>query len=143
MCYFSCKAQKNTISHFVKKIKGFPPKIKSFRNTVTYQKLRGGPGFHPWICVYVWGLSNYSVKHFAIEIWAWSLSSGLLILSWFNTQFARIWQTSYEINSNIGFFIYSWLAALNLPPFLRIFKKHHTILSSKLLYFLFSNMGLN
>ena len=45
MCYFSCKAQKNTISHFVKKIKGFPLKVKSFRNTATNQKLRGG--FHP------------------------------------------------------------------------------------------------
>ena len=26
----------------VKKIKGFPPKVKSFRKTATYQKLRGG-----------------------------------------------------------------------------------------------------
>ena len=30
------------IPHFVKKIKGFPIRIKSFRNTTTYQKLRGG-----------------------------------------------------------------------------------------------------
>ena len=105
--------------------------MKSFRNTVTYQKLRGGPRFHPWIWVFVWGLSYYSVKHFAIEIWTWSLSSGLLILFWFNTQFTRFWHTSYEIKSNIGFVIDSWLAALNFPPFLRTFKKHHTILSSK------------
>ena len=47
MCYFSCKAQKNTISHFVKKIKGFPLKVKSFRNTATYQKLRGGVSSTP------------------------------------------------------------------------------------------------
>ena len=50
MCYFSCKAQKNTISHFVKKIKGFPLKVKSFRNTATYQKLRGGvPSTPPFL----------------------------------------------------------------------------------------------
>ena len=30
------------IPHLVKKIKGFPLKVKSFRNTTTYQKLRGG-----------------------------------------------------------------------------------------------------
>ena len=30
------------IPHLVKKIKGFPLKVKSFRNTATYQKLRGG-----------------------------------------------------------------------------------------------------
>ena len=29
-------------AHLVKKIKGFPLKIKSFWNTITYQKLRGG-----------------------------------------------------------------------------------------------------
>ena len=28
--------------HLVKKMKGFPLKVKSFRNTATYQKLRGG-----------------------------------------------------------------------------------------------------
>ena len=31
----------------VKKIKGFPLKVKSFRNTATYQKLRGGVPFTP------------------------------------------------------------------------------------------------
>ena len=30
------------IRHLVKKIKGFPLKVKSFQNTTTYQKLRGG-----------------------------------------------------------------------------------------------------
>ena len=30
------------IPHLVKKIKGFPPKAKSFRNDATYQKLWGG-----------------------------------------------------------------------------------------------------
>ena len=53
MCYFSCKAQKNTISHFVKKIKGFPLKVKSFRNTATYQKLRGGVPSTPPSCTTV------------------------------------------------------------------------------------------
>ena len=33
------------IPHLVKKIKGFPLKVKLFRYTATYQKLRGG--FHP------------------------------------------------------------------------------------------------
>ena len=28
--------------HLVKKVKGFPLKVKSFRNTATYKKLRGG-----------------------------------------------------------------------------------------------------
>ena len=55
MCYFSCKAQKNTISHFVKKIKGFPLKVKSFRNTATYQKLRGGVPSTPPLLVPRWG----------------------------------------------------------------------------------------
>ena len=61
------------ISHLVKKIKGFPPKVKSFQNTATYQKLRGGvPSTLPpppptpcttvgvWIWVYVRGLSLYN-----------------------------------------------------------------------------------
>ena len=30
------------IPHFVKMIKGFPLKVKSFQNTAKYQKLRGG-----------------------------------------------------------------------------------------------------
>ena len=30
------------IPHLVEKIKGFPLNVKSFRNTATYQKLRGG-----------------------------------------------------------------------------------------------------
>ena len=47
---------------FFKKIKGFPLKTKSFRNTATYKKLRGGVPSTPlfpctmvgvWICVYV------------------------------------------------------------------------------------------
>ena len=47
MCYFvtsqtssSATTQKNT----VEKIKGFPLKAKSFQNTATYQKLKGGGG---------------------------------------------------------------------------------------------------
>ena len=51
------------IPHLVKKIKGFPVKAKSFRNTATYQKLWGEvPSllYHGglWFCVYVWGLSG-------------------------------------------------------------------------------------
>ena len=34
------------IPHFVEKMKGFPLKAKSFRNTATYQKLKGGGGVH-------------------------------------------------------------------------------------------------
>ena len=59
------------IPHFLAKIKGFPLKAKSFRNTATYQKLlgeRGSINYHPppphscatvrvCICVYVRGLS--------------------------------------------------------------------------------------
>ena len=50
------------IPHLVKKIKGFPLKVKSFQNTATYPKLRGGvPSTPPppcttvgvWICLYV------------------------------------------------------------------------------------------
>ena len=32
----------HNIAHLVKKIKGFPLKVKSFQNIATYQKLRGG-----------------------------------------------------------------------------------------------------
>ena len=39
----------------VKKIKGFPLKVKSFRNTATYQKLRGGVPFTPHPLVPRWG----------------------------------------------------------------------------------------
>ena len=56
--------------HLVKKFKGFPLKVKSFRNTATYQKLRGGvlsttPSppctmVGVWICVYVRGLRCFS-----------------------------------------------------------------------------------
>ena len=51
----------------VKKIKGLPLKVKSFRNTATYQKLWGGvPSTPPppcttvgvWICLYVRGLNS-------------------------------------------------------------------------------------
>ena len=77
MCYFSCKAQKNTISHFVKKIKGFPLKVKSFRNTATYQKLRGGvPSTPPscttvgvWLCVYVRELRIFFSNIHRIFVW--------------------------------------------------------------------------
>ena len=50
------------IPHLVKKIKGFPIKVKSFQNTATYQKLRGGVPSTPCtavgvsICVYIRGL---------------------------------------------------------------------------------------
>ena len=30
------------IPHLLQKTKGFPPKAKSFQNTATYQKLKGG-----------------------------------------------------------------------------------------------------
>ena len=50
MCYFvtsqtssSATTQKNT----VEKIKGFPLKAKSFQNTATYQKLKGGGSINP------------------------------------------------------------------------------------------------
>ena len=39
------------IAHLVKKIKDFPLKAKSFQNTATYQKLRGGvPSTPPPLC---------------------------------------------------------------------------------------------
>ena len=53
-----------TIPHLVEKIKGFPLKEKSFRNTATCQKRWGGvlstsPPLRTtvgvWLCVYVWG----------------------------------------------------------------------------------------
>ena len=59
---------KYTSSYSLKKIKGFPLKAKSFRNTATHQKLNGGGGgpSNPspcttvglWLCVYVRGLIN-------------------------------------------------------------------------------------
>ena len=59
------------ILHLVEKIRGFPLKAKSFRNTATYQKLRGGvpSNLSPcttvgvWICVYVGLLINPN-QHF-------------------------------------------------------------------------------
>ena len=58
-----------TKPHLVKKIKVFPPKVKSFQNIATYQKkLRGEVPSTPlpppcntvglWICVYVRGLNG-------------------------------------------------------------------------------------
>ena len=54
------------VPHIVKKIKGFPLKVKSFRNTATYQKLQGGVTSTPpctrvgvWIWVYVRGLKDH------------------------------------------------------------------------------------
>ena len=41
------------IPHLVKKIKGFPLTVKSFRNTATYQKLRGGVPSTPRPCTTV------------------------------------------------------------------------------------------
>ena len=39
------------IPHLVKKIKGFPLKVKAFQSTATYQKLRGGvPSTPSWYC---------------------------------------------------------------------------------------------
>ena len=35
------------IPHFVEKMKGFPLKAKSFRNTATYKKLKGGMVYQP------------------------------------------------------------------------------------------------
>ena len=35
------------VPHLVKKINGFPPKVKSFQNTATYQKLPGGAPSKP------------------------------------------------------------------------------------------------
>ena len=42
------------IPHLVKKIKGFPLKVKSFRNTATYQKLWERVAFLPLPCT-TWG----------------------------------------------------------------------------------------
>ena len=42
------------IPHLVKKIKGFPLKVKSFRNTATYQKLWERVLFIPLPCT-TWG----------------------------------------------------------------------------------------
>ena len=39
---FEQRHQQLNIRRLVKKIKGFPLKVKSFRNTATYLKLRGG-----------------------------------------------------------------------------------------------------
>ena len=39
---FQQRHHPKNIPHLVKKIKGFPLKVKSFRNTAIYQKLRGG-----------------------------------------------------------------------------------------------------
>ena len=55
------------VPHLVKKVKGFALKVKSFQNTATYQKLRGGippplplvPRRGLWFCLYVLGLLNH------------------------------------------------------------------------------------
>ena len=83
MCYFKCYAQKSIKSrchylisnywenssggqdgdHFWWRLKGFPLKAKSLRNTATYQILIKLPSNPPcatvgvWLCVYVRGLS--------------------------------------------------------------------------------------
>ena len=59
-------AAPTAIKYLVKKIKGFSIKVKSFQNTSTHQKLRGGVSLTPpspprtavrvWICVDVRGL---------------------------------------------------------------------------------------
>ena len=41
-CYGYQRHHPLNIPHLVKKIKGFPPKVKAFQNTATYQKLWGG-----------------------------------------------------------------------------------------------------
>ena len=73
------------IPHLVKKIKSFPLKVKSFQNTATYQKFRGGAPSNPppppplcttvgvWICVYVRGLM---LKSFLLT-WVVSRNDGL------------------------------------------------------------------
>ena len=48
----------NVVPHLVKKIKDFPLKAKSFQNTATYQKLRGGVPSTPLPCTAVaWGMN--------------------------------------------------------------------------------------
>ena len=65
------------IPYLVKKIKGFSLKVKSFQNTATYQKHRGGVPSTPsppcttvgvWICVCVLGLNALGCKK-KIKLW--------------------------------------------------------------------------
>ena len=51
------------IPHLVKKIKSFPLKVKSFQNTATYQKFRGGaPSNAPPPPLYHGGGMNLRVR---------------------------------------------------------------------------------
>ena len=50
------------ILHLVKKIKGFPLKVKSFRNSATCQKLQGGLPSHPPPPLYHGGGMNLRVR---------------------------------------------------------------------------------
>ena len=51
-CYYT-----QNISHLVKKIKNFPMKAKSFRNTATYQKTRGSINRPPPLLYHGGGLT--------------------------------------------------------------------------------------
>ena len=45
------------IPHFVEKMKGFPLKAKSFRNTATYERLKGKGGGGGFPLVPRWGMT--------------------------------------------------------------------------------------
>ena len=80
----------------VKKIKGFPPKVKSFRNTATYKKFRRRGSIHPplppcttvgvWICLYVRGLKNeLKVLEYIQRVWGkWSTRAITHFQLWFS-----------------------------------------------------------
>ena len=87
------------IPHLVKKIKGFPLNVKSFQNTATYRKLRGGvPSTPPpppcttvgvWICLYVRWLTR-SLVHLLSIIRKRYRRCSFNIFTWFRFTFSKI-----------------------------------------------------
>ena len=137
--HVSSSATINKIPHLVKKIKSFPVKAKSFRNTATYQKLWGGVPSTPsplsctmvglWFCVYVRGLSgsfkiwqgsgwfcmclHFFIKASFILCHERQYFSFFLVVLFQERCFPSVSVTS---NSNFSFKIV-WLASVHQPVF--------------------------
>ena len=90
------------IPHLVKKIKGFPLKVKSFQNTATYRKLRGEVPSKPppppppprttvgvWICLFVRGLTRSLVQLLSIIRKRYRRRS-FNIFTWLSFTFSKI-----------------------------------------------------
>ena len=114
------------IPQLVKKIKGFRLKVKSFRNTATDKKLRGGvpstlsppPTVGVWLCVYVRGLIRKTAMVQCYKLlslyWACGLFSAMIEMTCHVNHYFDLWQVISLESRPLNFRVF--IHAYSLQP---------------------------